>query len=226
MPHYLSGFIVGLSQTIIGHPLDTLKVMIQNNTILDPNTSKMQILKHYYKGWTFPLFSAMTYNGLLFNSYEYLRSNDNSIIKNKNFLAGTISGLMLSPYVFFVNKCKILQQLNKPLTYKNIFNRYGIITNAIKEGTAVGIYFSGYNTLKNDYSCHPLISGGLSGLLMWTVVYPIDSIRTRQFASNISVYEAYSRGKLWVGYNVCAVRSVIINAFNFYVYEKCNQYLE
>ena len=38
-------------------------------------------------------------------------------------------------------------------------------------------------------------------------------------ARNISIRQALKEKQLWRGYSVCALRSVIVNAVNFKVYE-------
>ena len=83
----------------------------------------------------------------------------------------------------------------------------------------MSFYFGSYNYLK-DQGFNPLISGGLAGLLNWTTTYPIDVIRSRQIAQQISIKQAIKMGNLWKGYSVCALRAVIVNAANFWVYEK------
>ena len=65
-----------------------------------------------------------------------------------------------------------------------------------------------------------MISGGIAGLLNWTFTYPIDVIRTRQMANNISIKKAINQGNLWKGYSACAMRAIIVNSASFYVYEK------
>ena len=81
-------------------------------------------------------------------------------------------------------------------------------------------YFGGYFYCKHELKLSPLISGGIAGLLNWTFTYPIDVIRTRQMANNISIKKAINQGNLWKGYSACAMRAIIVNSASFYVYEK------
>ena len=57
MTDIIPAFCVGLTQVSVGHPFDTVKVLMQNN--------KKWLglsLKQYYKGWKFPLISATFFN--------------------------------------------------------------------------------------------------------------------------------------------------------------------
>ncbi len=59
----------------------------------------------------------------------------------------------------------------------------------------------------------------MAGLCNWTVTYPIDVIKSRQMASNISISQAFRMGNLWKGFSICAARAVIVNAIDFWIYE-------
>ena len=96
---------------------------------------------------------------------------------------------------------------------------YGLHTTFAREIPAMSAYFGSYFFFK-EQGYNPLISGGLAGLANWTLTYPMDVIRSRQIAQHISIKDAVKMGKLWKGYNICAIRAVIVNAANFWVYEK------
>ena len=85
-------------------------------------------------------------------------------------------------------------------------------------------YFGVYDFCRsNEYSS--LVSGGLAGLANWTLTYPIDVVKCRQIAQNITIKEALQQKHLWRGYPVCGLRAVIVNAANFWVYENAKKYL-
>jgi hypothetical protein len=66
-----------------------------------------------------------------------------------------------------------------------------------------------------------MISGGIAGLANWTITYPLDVVRNRQMATQVSFYNALKMGSLWKGYAFCAIRAIKVNAVGFYVYELC-----
>ena len=88
MTNYYSGFIVGITQTAIGHPLDTMKVIYQNNPNAD---SKLMNIRNLYRGWKFPLLASTTFNGSIFNMHDYFKSKNIRLGNNDNgFLAGSL----------------------------------------------------------------------------------------------------------------------------------------
>ena len=193
---------------VIGHPFDTAKILLQNN-------KKWYGLKptQYYKGWKFPLTSSILYNFTVFPIYERTLK-----YTNNSYLSGAISGLAVAPIVFSFDIGKIKQQTNQKLCFQNYIKNKGLMSVTTREVLAMSIYFGSYNYLKN-YDVHPLIAGGLAGLSNWTVTYPIDVVMSRQIAQNITIKKALQQGNLWRGYTICAIRAVIVNAANFYVYE-------
>ena len=67
MSDFLSAFAVGINEVLIGHPLNTAKVLIQN---------KQKWLglpfKHYYRGVKYPLLSSTFFNMITFPMIERL----------------------------------------------------------------------------------------------------------------------------------------------------------
>ena len=92
MSDIISAFAVGISETLIGHPFNTAKVLIQNKK---PWLGLP--LKHYYRGVKYPLMSGTFFNMLVFpikeRSYQYT---------NSYFLSGILAGIIVTPwYVFY-----------------------------------------------------------------------------------------------------------------------------
>ena len=118
--------------------------------------------------------------------------------------------------------------MQKQLNIKNNFHvwkRQGKTMCFLRESIAYSAYFKTYETLYDKYNLNSFLSGGIAGLINWTVTYPIDTIKTRQTAHNINIYDAYKMGKLWKGYLPCALRAIIVNSCGFYVYQYMHDYL-
>ena len=60
----IPSFCAGLSQAIVGHPIDTAKIFIQNNKSLYNLKAR-----DYYRGFTYPLITALGFNMIVFPSY-------------------------------------------------------------------------------------------------------------------------------------------------------------
>ena len=57
MSDLVAGLCAGMAQVSVGHPFDTIKVLIQNN-----KRWYGLPLKSYYRGWRFPMTSASIFN--------------------------------------------------------------------------------------------------------------------------------------------------------------------
>ena len=213
MKDFLIGGIIGLTQTLLGHPLDTIKVRIQNN-----QKWKNMKLTNYYKGCVYPFYGLLIYNIVVFPTYERSIKYTNSHIAS-----GFCAGVAVSPFVYITDVGKIKRQSGLELKIKDFVLTKGKVSNLARESIANMCYFGGYFYCKNELKFSPLISGGIAGLLNWTLTYPIDVIRTRQMANNISIKKAINQGNLWKGYSACAIRAIIVNSVSFYVYEKCKK---
>ena len=215
MSDFIAGLCVGLAEVSIGHPFDTTKILIQNN-----RPWRGLSLSKYYRGWRFPLVASSVFNFTVFPVYERTLSfTQNSV------LSGFLAGFTVAPIIFGFEVGKIYQQTNQKLNWCNFYQSRGIYTLYTRETIAMSAYFGMYNYCREkDY--HPLISGGCAGLANWTLIYPVDVIKSRQIAQQISIKEAISIGNLWKGYSICAVRAVLVNAINFWVYETVKSHLD
>ena len=204
----IAGGIVGLVQIIIGHPLDTIKVLIQNK-----QKWKNLPLKKYYSGCKYPFISSFIFNATVFPVYE--RTLDYT---NSHYLSGVLGGIMISPVMQVFDLAKVKNQTNNEFNFKILLKNKGIYMSYVRETVALAIYFGSYNYFKSkDYS--PFIAGGYAGICNWAFTYPIDVIRSRQLAQNITILEAYKYGNLWKGFAPCMLRAFIVNSSSFYIYE-------
>jgi solute carrier family 25 carnitine/acylcarnitine transporter 20/29 len=207
MNEYIAGAYSGIGQTIIGHPFDTYKVCIQNNK------SIFNINPMY--GITYPMISSVISNSIIFGTNEVLHKyNMDSVI------SGTISGAISAPVVYLFDVFKLNRQIYQTkINWKSTtLPKHGKTTTFAREVLAFGSYFKTYELMK-EKSYSTLISGGMAGLACWTITYPIDVIRNREMALNISAYKSYKMGNLTKGYSICAVRAILVNSVGFYIYE-------
>jgi solute carrier family 25 carnitine/acylcarnitine transporter 20/29 len=212
---YIKGFLVGSTQTVIGHPFDTIKTNIQAN-------KKVNILK-LHRGIIFPLVSNSFINSVLFGSYDHFR--------NQSFnpmTSGMIAGIVISSIVTPFDKLKIEYQIDNSkrfnqIKYKKIYRGFGIT--CIRESIGSGIYFYSYYKLKQmQYfkgEMNIFLSGGIAGCLSWFLTYPFDVIKTRiQSDKYNSIKSSFKKGNLFKGLRICLLRSFIVNSIGFFIYEK------
>lgn len=197
----IAGGVVGISQIAIGHPLDTIKVLIQNKQPWRIN------FVDYYRGSTFPFVCSILFNSTVFpiynRSFEYTQSH---------FLSGAIGGFLMGPMVHYFDVAKIKRQTNQSIHFKT----KGIYMSCLRETMAVGIYFGMYE-MNKKYG--PLISGGLAGTFSWMLTYPIDTIRSRQISQNKTL-KMVSKKSLWNGLCPCLMRAFLVNSVSFFIFEQ------
>lgn len=215
MTDFIAAISAGITQTMIGHPFDTIKVLLQNN-----NKIRGLHFKDYYRGYRYPLTSSILLNSIIFPVYERTKYLNNS------FLSGLIGGMTISPIVYLFDYGKVNKQVEKDIKFQEIIKGKGKFTVFLRESTAYSIYFGVYNYLKQNYNLHPLISGALCGVANWLITYPIDVIKNRQIAQQINIIDAINQGKLYNGLSICLIRAIIVNASIFSTYETIKQLIE
>ena len=232
MNDLISGFVAGMTQTVIGHPFDTAKVRLQTSTMNLTNTFmsiiKKEGLRGFYKGYGPPLLTNSIINSLIFglNGYFY------DIYQN-HFISGYVSGSILSPIISVPQliKCQIQKEsrfIKKESDviremFKGKLNPFtGLGATYYREAIAFSLYFGSYNYLQDKYN-NPFLNGGLAGIINWTGTYPIDVIKTRKqtypelrYRDIIRDFKLKDSVK---GLNITLLRSFIVNASIFYVFE-------
>ena len=212
--YFFAGLVSGTSQILSGHPLDTLKVNLQNNTLQKFNIN----YKNLYKGISYPLITNSMLVSVQFGVYDNLRKlGYNDYISSSS--AGVITGLITSP----IDRFKIKKQILSKNIYNNPFK--GLSLTLSREIPANIIYFNSYNYFRNnDFSI--LTSGGLAGFFSWLITYPIDAIKTRIQSDKFkNIKSAIQKGGLFKGIIPCLTRALIVNSIGFYVYETIIYYI-
>tara|TARA_B100000161_G_C33531129_1_gene406073 strand:+ start:351 stop:1037 length:687 start_codon:yes stop_codon:yes gene_type:complete len=216
MKEFYSGLMVGLVQTGIGHPLDTIKTNFQNKTKLNLSKKRFQTL---YRGVKYPMLASVLTNGCLFYSNKYFFDK----FKN-HYYSGFVTGIICTPLINGFEAMKVQHQINeKSMIYKNKLKilRLGLSTTLLRESIAGSLYFGTYNYLRKNYNS--FISGSLAGVSSWLFTYPIDVIKTRiQSGDSKNWNQAILKGGLWNGLTICLIRSFIVNGSSFYLYDYIN----
>ena len=214
---YISAAMVGINQTVIGLPFDSIKVWVQNNQqVWDRPFS------NYYRGAIPEFCAGIASNCLVFPVHSYTLP-----YTNNSFISGAIAGVVVSPFVYTFRTCKIYQQMGYKLSIKTLLNikGRGYFTAFCRESLGYSMYFGTYSyTRKYDFPV--FISGAFAGIFNWGASYPIDTLMSRQIAQNISIRDAICIGNIYKGYSVCLFRSMIVNGCSFLVYESVRKLFE
>ena len=151
MSDFLSSIVASMTQVAVGHPFDTIKILLQNKLPafrLHP--------KDYYRGSKFPLVSAAILNSILFPIYERTTPYTNSPA-----LSGFIGGLIVSPIIYCFDVGKIKQQTGQSIQLKDIIHTKGKTMTTLRESIAFATYFGSYDWCKQQ-DIPVLIAGGFA----------------------------------------------------------------
>ena len=203
MDNIISGFLSGSLSTFITHPLDTLKILNQNNI-------KPQYNIKLFRGASYPILTSGITNGLLFYSFEQCKH-----ITNNNYISGALSGALNSIIINPIEDYKINKQVNQQFKFKPF---KGLYLTTIRDSIGCCIYFGMYHKLR-EKKFSPLISGGVCGVSSWLCTYPIDVIKTRIQSSNLTLNESIRLRGYWKGISYCCLRSSMGNSIIFCCYE-------
>ena len=205
----------GITQMVVGHPIDTVKTLIQNKM-----PWKNLSMKGYYSGYQAPFLMSLGFNGIVFPSHEYFYKKTKSHV-----VSGAISGAIVTPVVYLSEVIKIGQQTGLKDKYKAFRTMKGLGSIFVRETAALSIYFSSFHFFK-DRGHNSFISGGASGFLNWGLTYPVDVIKTRLIAQDISLKEALKQGDLHKGIGFTLLRAVLVNSCIFHTYETTSRWVK
>ena len=191
----------GLTQTLVGQPFDTCKTFI---ILKKPIPFRPSVL---YRGSFYPFLSGISTNTVSFSVTTQLVGTGVN-----PFVAGLVAGITISPIVTLLDSRKILRQIGEPKRAVNLRKTYPLYL--AKESLAMSLYFGSYHTM----TFHPLVSGAISGVLNWSVTFPLDVLRTRS-VMGYSLRESLQKGGLYKGIGLCCARALVVNACIFQAHD-------
>eukprot|EP00834_Sanchytrium_tribonematis_P000751 NODE_14_length_51535_cov_1.125049.p29 type:complete len:260 gc:universal NODE_14_length_51535_cov_1.125049:25875-26654(+) len=190
----LSGSIGALSSTLILHPLDTLKVMLQSNN-LNLRSTFLEIQKG--KNWYSGVAANLSGNMIAWSSYFFIYSEFKKFVDP--FFAGTAAGActLLLSNPFFVAKTRMITEPKHYVSLVNcivtIFKLEGL--GGLYSGLGIGmigtlhggIQFYSYEKIKTAFNLDDsrfntlnyLMASGSSKIIASFVTYPYQVIRTK-----------------------------------------------
>lgn len=244
MDELIGGGIAGMAQTIVGYPLDTLKVnyVNSNSSNLWKCMKSIGGFKGYYRGVLSPTYGAIMTNTQTFYTYSTLLPHTGVIISGG--LTGALLCIIETPTELI--KCRMqintikLTTNNYKTCIRDIYYRKGIkgfyhgfcITMARNTIGVAGLFW-GYNSFKNKFENKYLstfLAGVVGGFACWAPMYPIDCLKTHVQTHNDFnaryYFKKYGFKRLWIGFTPCIIRAMVVNPFIFLAYEVSLSYLK
>ena len=140
MNEIIAGFSGGVTQTVVGHPLDTIKVLIQNKQSI-----RNLKFRQLYRGWHYPMMMSTLFNAFVFPVNKILYDNINNY-----YISGFISGVFVSPIVYTFDVGKIKQQTSQTLKFQDFYKTKGFFSTTLRESLAMSVYFGSYYHCKKN----------------------------------------------------------------------------
>ncbi len=211
MDNFLIGTFVGFSQTLVGHPIETLKMRVQTNM-------KVRVpIRTLFNGISIPFCLTGFANSLFFGIENHFYKKG-----YPHWQAGAIAGFSSTFIVCPLENIKVKKQVSHDYNLK--FYR-GIVPFISRETISMSIYFGSYNKFK-DLGMNNLLAGAITGWLSW-LPYPFDVIKSRmQQNYSISLTDAVKQKKMWKGFGICSIRAIIVNAIGFATYEIMSKHIK
>ena len=219
MDTVLAGIVSGVVQTVIGHPLDTMKVWKQNS---QPITLCPRAI---YRGFAYPLATGSILTSIQFSTAAFARQHIMGFTASTithdpyvEFLAGSFSGVFVGLAISPFDRYKIAAQSLASAP------RYGLMACLVREIPASGLYFGAYAGARAQ-DIPVLAAGSIAGVASWSLTYPLDLIKTQIQSGEIASVRAglrdmwCGRTKPFSGITFCLTRAMLVNGLGFYVYE-------
>lgn len=212
MNDFINGTVGGMFGTLLSHPIDTARIMIQ--------TKKPIEIRNLYKGVLPPLFGIGLEKSLVFGTF-YTLDKFEETRDWKTFYKGMIAGFVSTLVVSPVEQVKILLQTNQYSSFGNYLKSgeifrgglrgfyNGWTATLVREVPGYGFYFYCYENLKkeSDALANVFWKGAASGMFAWSFIYPSDYVKTlvqqKKCGYNSVIREIWRENGLFGFYRGC-----------------------
>ena len=219
---FVAGWTAGVTGTLAGHPLDSLKVWVQTGAApksqgaSPSNAGFVNTIRRFYAGVSGPVVTVGLIQSINFAVYDSTRRywyyhydnpnadpSDGSYLNNDSYtsiaVAGATAGAVVSLVTSPMLQIKTKQQTQNDMTFRRALSHtlrhptIGFGTHFLVETSNRSVYFCTYELCKayfmnqNDKTnslTGRMISAAAAGISCWAVLYPLDALRSRLYASS------------------------------------------
>mmetsp|Transcript_2334 Transcript_2334/g.6307 ORF Transcript_2334/g.6307 Transcript_2334/m.6307 type:complete len:303 (+) Transcript_2334:69-977(+) len=212
----VAGMASGLAKTIISHPLDTVKVHVQNR--MPPPTNPARL----FRGISVPLMRNGVENSLHFLFRAVVASALSALslhsAASNAFAVGFLSGFPQALFNTPADYVRLQLQLNQAVQLRSLFR--GLPWVAAKEAASGAVFFGAYETIKRvaGSGWGAGIAGSLAALMAMVSTFPLDTLKTRVQAGG-SLKSAVTSGKLAGGLTWAVAKCLAGNFVALSVFE-------
>ena len=239
---YLPGFLQGLTRVLISHPFDYVKLYLQTNKSKSfADFLKKNKISSLYRGVTVPLITVPIDRAIQFRIYELLNERKISPFLSGS-LCGCISVLITLPSSYIGNNYVLQKKENNLFNFTRkiiktplmLYN--GFKPELLRSTLGTSIYLGTYGYMRNKYGSdlkQSIINGAFSGVTVWTITYPIETIKVEQQLNNRSIVDiltnrikTYGILNMWKGISPIYIRTIPSSVMGMVVYEQAKQLIE
>ena len=126
-------------------------------------------------------------------------------------------------YIYF--KKSIFTTIKESLN-KNIYR--GNFVELARNISSSSIYLMTYNKLSSINNNNHFINGSISSMVMWSILYPLDTIKTKKFIENKSYIDIFKTTRLlnyYRGFSLVLLRTMPSSGMGMLIYENTKKYL-
>ena len=220
---FLPGFFQGITRVCISYPFDYLRLHLQTNKEKTIISSFKNNYKKIYRGLFFPLATVPIDRAVTFYMYEKLNEKNINPIWT-SLVPSIVSNIYMTPinllnsnYIYH-NKSDLKNLFKKNLN-KKIYSGFNI--EIIRNTFSSFLFLYSYN-IYSKYSDSPFLNGSLSSLTMWTILYPLDTIKAKKFIYKKAYYDIIKTTSIknfYKGISLIYLRAFPSAGLGMYVYE-------
>jgi solute carrier family 25 carnitine/acylcarnitine transporter 20/29 len=241
--YLLPGFFQGLTRVSISYPADIVKVQMQKQLFPNTISTIKYILKNdifkFYRGSSIAFLTISIERSLQYYYLEKINKKYNPFLSG--FIVSIFSSIYNLPMQYLTTNIALIKktdnvstnQFIKNTPIKNMYKGYFIETPKNILGST--IYLGSYMKLRSmteNKILYPFF-GGLSGIMVWLLIYPIDTVKTEiqtTINKNINniIYERYNKygiKSFYKGITPVLIRTYPSAFIGMYVYEKMRNIL-
>lgn len=230
LSHLRYGIYSGICGTLVSHPAFVSKTFIQNNEgrMMDiirncQNKNMFTNLQWFYKGIIPAMCGAAGEKMMVFGTYNaitkyYKISNDDYCgLMFAGFIAGIMASLISTPAEQLA-----IDTRQKTISY-NIMHLYNAFHwTVLRESIGFMIYLPTFEYLQNTfnsekYIAKSLLNGSLTSIVAWTIVCPLDKLKTMKQCNSEIKFIDFVHG--YRGFYFALARAIPFHATCLTVYE-------
>lgn len=224
---YIPGYLQGISRVLISYPFDYIRIFLQVNT----KNTIMNVIKtrDLYKGVSIPLFIVPIDRAITFKLYETLKIQEFNKLECAVY-PSLLSSFYMTP-INIINYNYIYYNKNIYLTLKNSLanNIYrGNLVELTRNISSSSLFLLNYNYLSSISTNH-FVNGMLSSSIMWAIVYPLDTIKTKKFIENKTYLDIFKTTRLvdyYRGIGIVFLKTIPSAGIGMVVYETTRQFFK